>query len=235
MRNKCCCLQKILCAMMTAFLLAVSLTAFAQEKEYAFTYRSGSYAAYDQQYASLPAPSVQIHLDGTAGVAEDGARCSVQQIDGRAALVWDDQKGSVTWRFAVEEAGRYALELDYYALPDVGNIPEYELCIDGEVPFIEAQQLQLTRLYQDAVNVFAQDNMGNDLRPSQEEVFTWQTSDLYDVNGYVNGSYLFALEAGDHTLTLTAIREPVAIASLCFHNVQEAPTYEDYSAAHTLW
>ena len=119
MRNKCCCLQKVLCAMIAVLLLTVSLTggAFAQEKEYAFTYRSGSYAAYDQQYASLPAPSVQIHLDGTAGVAEDGARCSIQQIEGKNSLVWDDQKGSVTWFFAVEEAGRYALELEYYALP----------------------------------------------------------------------------------------------------------------------
>lgn len=233
MRNKCCCLQKILCVMMTAFLLAVSLTAFAQENEYSFTYRSGSYAAYDQQHAALPVPMTEIRLEGTAGEAADGVRCSVQQIEGREALVLDDQKGSVTWAFTVAEAGRYALAIDYYALPGVGNIPEYELCIDGEVPFTEAQQLQLTRLYQDAVTVFAQDNMGNDLRPSQEEVYTWQTSDLYDVNGYVNGSYLFALEAGEHTLTLTAIREPVAIASLCFHNAQEAPTYEDYSAAHT--
>lgn len=233
MRNKCCCLQKILCAMMTAFLLAASLTAFAEENGYTFTYRSGSYAAYDQQHATMPFPMTEIRLDGPAGEAADGVRCSVQQIDGGEALVWDDQKGSVTWSFNVAEAGRYALAIDYYALPDVGNIPEYELCIDGEVPFIEAQQLQLTRLYQDAVTVFAQDNMGNDLRPSQEEVYTWQTSDLYDVNGYVNGSYLFALEAGEHTLTLTAIREPVAIASLCFHNAQEAPTYADYSAAHT--
>lgn len=232
MRNKCCCLQKILCAMMAAFLLAASLTAFAQENGYTFTYRSGSYAAYDQQHATMPFPMTEIRLDGPAGEAVDGVRCSVQQIDGGEALVWDDQKGSVTWSFNVAEAGRYALAIDYYALPGVGNIPEYELCIDGEVPFIEAQQLQLTRLYQDAVTVFAQDNMGNDLRPSQEEVYTWQTSDLYDVNGYVNGSYLFALEAGEHTLTLTAIREPVAIASLCFHNAQEAPTYADYSAAH---
>lgn len=235
MRKNCCCLQKILCVMMTACLLAVSLTgsAFAQETEYAFTYRSGSYAAYDQQYAALPAPSVQIHMDGPAGEAAEGVHYSISQIEGKNALVWDDQKGSVTWRFTVAEAGRYALELEYYALPGVGNIPEYELRIDGEVPFTEAQQLQLTRLYQDAVTVFAQDDMGNDLRPSQEEVYTWQTSDLYDVNGYVNGSYLFALEAGEHTLTLTAIREPVAIASLCFHNAAEAPTYETYSAAHT--
>lgn len=232
MRNKCCCLQKILCAMMAAFLLAASLTAFAQENGYTFTYRSGSYAAYDQQHATMPFPMTEIRLDGPAGEAVDGVRCSVQQIDGGEALVWDDQKGSVTWSFNVAEAGRYALAIDYYALPGVGNIPEYELCIDGEVPFIEAQQLQLTRLYQDAVTAFAQDNMDNDLRPSQEEVYTWQTSDLYDVNGYVNGSYLFALEAGEHTLTLTAIREPVAIASLCFHNAQEAPTYADYSAAH---
>lgn len=174
MRNKCCCLQKILCAMIALFLLTVSLTgsAFAQETEYAFTYRSGSYAAYDQQHAALPVPSARIHMDGPAGAAAEGVHCSVQQIEEKNALVWDDQKGSVTWHFTVAEAGRYALEWEYYAMPGVGNIPEYELRIDGEVPFTEAQQLQLTRLYQDAVTTFSQDNMGNDLRPSQEEVYT---------------------------------------------------------------
>lgn len=67
MRNKCCCLQKILCAMMAAFLLAASLTAFAQENGYTFTYRSGSYAAYDQQHATMPFPMTEIRLDGPAG------------------------------------------------------------------------------------------------------------------------------------------------------------------------
>lgn len=234
MRKNSCCRRIGLRAVILALLLSAAMLggAFAQENEYVFSYRSGSYAAYDQQHGEMGTPDAEILLPGTAGVADESTLCQIQRIDGRDALVLDSQKGSITWTFQVEEAGRYALALEYYALDGVGNAPEYELRIDGEVPFTEAQQLQLTRLYQDAVTVFAQDDMGNDLRPSQEEIHTWQTSDFYDVNGYVNGSYLFALEAGEHTLTLTAIREPVAIASLRFYNAAETPTYEEYSAAH---
>lgn len=234
MRKNSCCRRLLLRALILAVLLGTWMTGkvCAQENEYAFQYRSGSYAAYDALHAGAARPVTTILLAGPNGTAENDARCSIQQLEGKNALVWDDHKGSVTWHFTVAEAGRYALQIEYHTLPGVGNIPEYELRIDGEIPFTEAQQLQLTRLYKDAVSVFAQDNMGNDLRPAQEEVRAWQTSDLYDVNGYVNGSYLFALDAGEHTLTLTAIREPVAIAALRFHNEMEAPTYADYSAAH---
>lgn len=232
MRKNSCCLMMRLCAMLAALVMCLFTTALAQESEYVFAYRSGSYAAYDQLHADLARPEAEILLAGPEGVAEAGTVCRSDMLEGREALLLEGEEGSVTWTFTVQEAGRYALETTYYALEGVGNIPEYELRIDGEVPFTEAQQLQLTRLYRDTASVFAQDDMGNDLRPSQEEIHTWQTSDFYDVNGYVNGSYLFALDAGEHTLTLTAIREPVAIASLRFHNAPEAPTYEDYSAAH---
>lgn len=223
------CLRALLLAVMAALLITSGL---AEEGAYTFTYRSGGYAAYHQQYQDMAQPLREIAIRGADGVPEDGTSCTVQMLDGREALILDGIKGSVSWTFNVEESGRYALEVTYYALEGHGNAPEYELSIDGEIPFTEAQQLQLTRLYRDSVAVFAQDHAGNDLRPSQEEIKTWQTSDFYDVNGYVNGSFRFALEAGEHTLTLAAVREPVAIAALRFHNEAEAPTYEEYSASH---
>lgn len=224
------CLQTIIFALL--MMLFLPLTAMAEEGEYTFTYRTGSYAAYDETYASMSKPDAEIILDGKDAVADEDTKTTVQSLEGKEALILDGQKGSVTWTFTVPESGRYALEITYYTLEGRGNIPEYALRLDGEIPFTEAAQLQMTRLYRDALAVFEQDHQGNDLRPAQEEIYTWQTSDFYDVNGYVNGSFLFALEAGEHTLTLTAIREPVAIASLRFYNAQKAPTYEEYSIAH---
>lgn len=224
------CLQTIIFALL--MMLFLPLTAMAEEGEYTFTYRTGSYAAYDETYASMSKPNEEIILDGKDAVADEDTKTTVQSLEGKEALILDGQKGSVTWTFTVPESGRYALEITYYTLEGRGNIPEYALRLDGEIPFTEAAQLQMTRLYRDALAVFEQDHQGNDLRPAQEEIYTWQTSDFYDVNGYVNGSFLFALEAGEHTLTLTAIREPVAIASLRFYNAQKAPTYEEYSIAH---
>lgn len=224
------CLQTIIFALL--MMLFLPLTAMAEEGEYTFTYRTGSYAAYDETYASMSKPNAEIILDGKDAVADEDTKKTVRSLEGKEALILDGQKGSVTWTFTVPESGRYALEITYYTLEGRGNIPEYALRLDGEIPFTEAAQLQMTRLYRDALAVFEQDHQGNDLRPAQEEIYTWQTSDFYDVNGYVNGSFLFALEAGEHTLTLTAIREPVAIASLRFYNAQKAPTYEEYSIAY---
>ncbi|MBE5787431.1 MAG: extracellular solute-binding protein [Clostridiales bacterium] len=222
-----------LCLLSLAALLLVCSVASAQETAgYTFAYRAGSYAAYDEAHKEWEKPYEEIILKGIDGVADAAAQCTTQSIDGRDALVMSEQGDTVTWTFQVEKAGRYSLELTYYALEGTGNLLEYELLLDGEIPFTEAKQLQLTRLYQDAVTEFAQDTLGNDLRPRQEEVFTWQSKDLHDVNGYVNGSYLFALTEGEHTLTLKSVRDPAAIDSLRFYNAVQAPTYAEYIAAY---
>ena len=60
------------------------------------------------------------------------------------------------------------------------------------------------------------DNQGNEIRPAQVEIYgIAQTAFLRDSMGYITVPYLFYLEEGDNTITLTAQSEPMIIASTC--------------------
>ena len=110
MRKNSSCRTLCLRAVILGLLLAVFMTcgAFAQESGYVFAYRSGSYAAYDQQHGEMGLPAGEILISGTSGTVEDSVQSQITTLDGKEALVLTDAKGSITWTFQVEEAGRYA-------------------------------------------------------------------------------------------------------------------------------
>lgn len=72
---------------------------------------------------------------------------------------------------------------------------ERELRINGEVPFDGADTLTFTRLWHDGGEV-RQDSQGNDIRPTQVEVFGEQTACCRDSMGYITEPYRFYFEAG---------------------------------------
>ncbi len=216
-----------LCVLCTLLLI---IPAFCAAEEIVL-YRAGSYAAYNQGNMGLAYPQAEIVLEGTHGVPAADARCAFETMEGREALTWRDGRGEASWEFTVPEEGLYALELTYYAFESNSSVIEMSLLLDGETPFTEASQLQLTRLYQDAAAVYQTDALGNDIRPQQQELFIWQKKTLHDVDGYVNGCYFFALSEGSHTLTLQALRAPIAVAELRFCQPEAVPTYAEYCSA----
>ena len=81
---------------------------------------------------------------------------------------------TVTFRVQVPEKAYYHLGISYcYTLEDTRNLP-YSLLVDGEVPFDEAENLQLKRIWSDE-GAMIQDKQGNDLIPQQQCLQQWQT------------------------------------------------------------
>ena len=210
-----------------ALLLAIS--PFSAQGEGEIVYRESSYPAYAQRHAGMEKPLEEIAIDVLSGVPGEDSQCSIQAVDGREAYVWSEGRGEVSWTFHVETAGLYALEVTYYALESNSSLLELSVSLDGELPFTEAEQLQLTRLYRDETTAYAHDTIGNDIRPRQLEIFDWQAKTFHDVDGYINGSYLFALEAGKHVLTIQGIRAPVAIGGIRFYNAEQPISYAEYA------
>lgn len=81
--------------------------------------------------------------------------------------------------------------------------------------------------------IFQRDNNGNEMKPAKTPAPAWVTTKLQDSSGYNNGALRFALTAGSHVITLSTIREPVAIKSIKLVPDDSLPTYEEYVAAHT--
>ena len=188
--------------------------------------RTNTYAAYleHHQEASWAPDEVQVDVtkaESAAGVGLDPETGALRTENGSVAV----------WNVQVPSSGLYSIRMEYYALPSRGVDLERVLRINGEIPFQGADQLVFTRMWTDAAPV-RQDNQGNDIRPTQTEVFGWQTGYCRDALGYFSTPYLFYLEAGENTLSLEAVSEPMLIRSLTLTVPEQLPDYAAYSAAN---
>ncbi|MBQ7656812.1 MAG: extracellular solute-binding protein [Clostridia bacterium] len=187
--------------------------------------REDTYANYLLRYADVPSGEKEIPVDLTAfeGDAE------VREEDG-VPCVYTADGSFVTWKVNVEKAGMYNILLDYLTTPARGVDIERELYVNGALPFSGARSLCFTRLWTDAAPV-RQDNQGNDIRPTQVEVFDWQQVRCKDDMGYVIEPYQFYFEAGENTLSLKAVNEPMIIRSMRLTPVESFASYDAYKAA----
>ena len=144
--------------------------------------------------------------------------------------VYTPDGSTVTWTVDVPSAGFYNVRLDYLTVPSRGVDMERELYINGELPFSGAATLTFSRLWTDAGEV-RKDNQGNDVRPSQVERFDWQRVYCGDDMGYVVEPYRFYFNAGENTLSLKAVNEPMILGAIALTPVWQARTYEEYRAA----
>ena len=94
--------------------------------------------------------------------------------------------------------------------------------------FVESvrDQTQVNRIFQ-------RDNNGNEMKPAKTLSPEWVTVKVQDSSGYNNGALRFAFTKGSHVLTLSTIREPVAIKSVRLVPDDDIPAYSDYIASYT--
>jgi hypothetical protein len=92
--------------------------------------------------------------------------------------------------------------------------------------------LRLSRLWKNATDEFQSDEDGNQFSPEQQEVFQWQTAQLYDSEGFVIEPLCLALREGEHELTILLESECVKIGSVTLAAPEDLPTYKEYSEQH---
>ena len=188
--------------------------------------RSNTYDSYLLAHAGTAPAAVPVAVDVTA--FEGGGE--LRQDESGAACVYQPDGTTLTFRVNVEQDGMYNIELDYMATQSRGVDIERELYINGELPFAGAATLCFPRLWTDDGEV-RQDNQGNDIRPSQVEVFAWQTMCCQDDMGYNVEPYQFFFKAGENTLSLKAVNEPVMLRGITLSPVRETVSYADYRAS----
>ena len=75
-----------------------------------------------------------------------------------------------------------------------------------------------------------QNNQGNEIRPSQVEVYKWQSTFCKDDMGYIINPYQFYFEAGENTITMEGVNEPMVLKKLTLAAIDDSVTYEEYLA-----
>ncbi|MCI5676581.1 MAG: extracellular solute-binding protein [Clostridia bacterium] len=70
----------------------------------------------------------------------------------------------------------------------------------------------------------------NELRPNMEQSPEWRSVELRDADGFYAETFEFVLEAGERTLSLEAVNEPMTIRSITLVPHKDLMTYENYKA-----
>ena len=193
--------------------------------------REGTYTRYLNAHADAQCPRAEVALDLFSYTAEGGVEI-YNDYEGVAKSLFTDTKSVVTWEVEVPESGFYNVALDYLVPESRGVAAERALYINGELPFSDAANMEFTRIWTNGSEVRV-DNQGNEIRPTQVEVFTWQRAYCEDSMGYISDPYMFYLEKGTNTISLEAVNEPMVLGDVHILPVTDLDTYAEYRDRQT--
>ena len=193
--------------------------------------REGTYTRYLNAHQGAARPAGDVEVDLFSYVSGEDIEVYTD-YEGEQQALYTGADSSVTWEVEVPEAGFYNIYLEYLAPQSRGVAVERSVLINGEMPFDDAGNVTFTRIWTNGGPVKV-DNQGNQIRPTQVEVFDWQSAYCRDDMGYITEPYEFYLEQGTNTLTLQAVNEPMVLRKLAVKGVKPAVTYADYLAAQT--
>ena len=192
--------------------------------------RVGTYTGYLNEHADAQDMICEAEID-LFDYASSGKVEVYTNYEGTDKALFTDTDSSVSFHVQVPQTGYYNLYMEYLIPESRGVAAERGVRINGEFPFEDAQNITFTRIWTDGGEVKT-DNQGNQIRPTQIEVYDWQSSCFEDDMGYITEPYRFYLEKGDNEVTLEAENEPVIIRKFMVAPVSVIQSYEEYVAKY---
>ncbi len=207
-----------------------------------------AYADYLEEHEDAARPAAGVTIEAADFVRyEDAGEATDPQIladydGGSGNAVLTGEESLIEWVVNVPESGLYDLSVLYYPCEGKNSAIQRAFFIDGQLPYGEMALVEFNRVWHNGnfaeivdengvtVRQWDKDNQGNDLKPSAEEIPEWVESALYDSNGYITEQLSIYLEAGEHSLTLLAMREPMLIRSITLKNTERPAAYADVKA-----
>lgn len=190
--------------------------------------REGTYSGYLNAHkdAAYATEGVEVDLfDYTA--SGDGQVEKVTQYEGVDEALYTGTGSYVSWEVDIPATGYYNVYMEYLIPQSRGVAAERVIYINGEIPFEDARNVSFTRIWTNGGEVRV-DNQGNQIRPTQVEVYDWQHSYFRDDRGYITEPYLFYLEKGVNEISLEAENEPMVLKKLVVSEVQQTLSYDEY-------
>ncbi|MBW5445245.1 extracellular solute-binding protein [Cohnella sp. CFH 77786] len=189
------------------------------------------YDRYLKRYAAAERPDEVIRIEGEnySVTAGDGFEIAdrFEGLDGKAVMT--PETGSISWNVNVDRPGLYNIRIHYYPIEGKSSAIERQIAVNRNVPFKGADILLFNRLWGNRDPEIRRDDRGNDLRPRQEEKPAWQLSPFKNSDGYYEEPYWFHFGKGTQELTMTSLREPMAIDYIELYQEKPVKTYEEAS------
>lgn len=190
--------------------------------------REGTYTGYLNAHADASNSGESVEVD-LLDCESTGQVEVYNNYEGADQALFTDTGSTVTWSVKVPEAGFYNIYMEYLIPESRGVAAERAVYVNGEIPFEDARNITFTRIWTDSGEPKT-DNQGNQIRPTQVEVFDWQSSYFRDDMGYITEPYLFYLEKGENSISLKAENEPMVLKKLVISAVQNIDSYAEYTA-----
>ncbi len=199
--------------------------------------REDGYRHYLEQYQGKAKPVSSIIIPAADTYRPETDDTVAEIVDGQLGedhvLAWTSATGKIAWKFTVPQEGLYAFRMQYLMLNRNAPQLEMSLSIDGESPFLAAENLIFPQAFVDETEI-GTDSRGNDIRPKQISVAMWLNESAGDREGTENDAFLFYLSEGQHTVSLESLQAQVVIKQLEFYNQAALPTYQEYAASATI-
>lgn len=192
--------------------------------------RAGTYTGYLNEHADARDMTCEAEIN-LFDYTSTGTVEVYTNYEGTDKALFTDTDSSVSFHVQIPQTGYYNLYMEYLIPESRGVAAERGVRINGEFPFEDAQNITFTRIWTDGGEVKT-DNQGNQIRPTQIEVYDWQSSCFEDDMGYITEPYRFYLEKGDNEITLEAENEPMIIRKFMVAPVSVIQNYEEYAAKY---
>lgn len=187
----------------------------------------GDYVKDQEKNGVTDVKDAKIDIDVNGFTAFDGDKPEVKRLEGKDNVLYiPNTNKSVTWEVNVEKAGFYQFYFEY--LPVDGNtLPITKaIKIDGKSLYDELSNIKFLRHFVDSEKPRT-NNLGDHVRPSQEEVQEWTKTYLYDAQGEYSVPLKVALTAGKHTIEMVHIDQPLAVSAFSLVAPAQIKPYAD--------
>lgn len=192
--------------------------------------RTGTYSGYLRDHAGASTPRTDVEVGLYDYATEVGKAEVVSNYSGESQALLTDAGSTVTWKVNVPQAGFYNIYMEYLLPQSRGVAAERSVLINGKLPFDDAGNMVFSRIWTDGGEKRV-DNQGNEIRPTQVEIFDWQGAYCKDSMGYIADPYEFYFEQGENTITFVAVNEPMVLRKIKLSAIKEIKSYAEYAAS----
>lgn len=141
-------------------------------------------------------------------------------------------QSSITFDVNVPQPGGYHIIVDYFIPKDTMENLSISLSINGEFQFYESRNIKLPAVWKDKTKEYKQDDYGNDIYPSAERVYRWQTAVLNTHIYNLSTPLVFNFKGGKNTITIKNNQVEVMLGNIIISPKLEVLTYSQYREQH---
>ncbi len=185
--------------------------------------RENSYAEYSKLFDEQDFGKKEIIIN-SSNITNKSGDVTIEQYQGKQNVILTGEESEVEFSFSVEQKCLYNIEIQYISMPGKNTSVERSFWINGELPFSEAETIQFERVWTNEGEI-QEDNRGNQITPTQKEVFMPISKYAMDSMGYFLKPFAFQFNEGNNTLTLKSEKEPIAILEIKLNKQAEVADY----------